>query len=113
MGSGEEKAPRVTFRIVIAPEALKFLRCLKDRRLREDLKKRIEGLSEEPEKKGKPLVAELIGFRSIRAGRYRIIYRVNLDRVEVVIVAVGKRCEGSREDIYTLARKLVRLHLTP
>ena len=52
-------------------------------------------------------------FLSLRAEgqRYRIIYRVEGDKVVVMIVAVGIREEGDRGDIYALAQKLVRLGL--
>ncbi len=113
MGRGKEETPVTRFLVILAQSALDSLGRIKDRRLREDLKKRIDSLAEEPEKKGKPLVAELLGYRSLRAGRYRVIYRVHADRVEVVVVAVGKRSEGSREDIYSLAKKLIRLGLAP
>ena len=112
MGSGEEEAPIERFQIVIAQEALKSLGRIKDRHLRADLERRIDGLTEEPEKKGKPLVAELAGCHSLRAGRYRVIYQVHRERAKVAVVAVGKRSEGSRDDIYALAKKLVRLRLT-
>lgn len=56
---------------------------------------------------------ELMGFRSLRTvgQRYRIIYRVDRNRVLVIVVAVGLRKEGDRNDIYRLAQKLVRLRL--
>lgn len=65
----------------------------------------------EPEKKDKPLVGQLAGFRSLRVAgqRFRIIYRIEDDRVVVYVVAIGIRAEGSRKDIYSLAKKLVRL----
>ena len=61
---------------------------------------RIEKLKDEPEKQGKALSEELSGYRSIRAvgQRYRIIYRVDQDRVVVVIV--GRRNEGDKRDVY-------------
>ena len=54
-----------------------------------------------------------MGYRSLRAvgQRYRVIYRVEEDQVLVLVVAVGIRKEGDKRDIYTLARKLLRLHL--
>ena len=45
----------------------------------------------EPDKLGKPLNGSLAGFRRIRTGDLRIVYRVDGDRVEVLIVAVGPR----------------------
>jgi mRNA interferase RelE/StbE len=103
----------MTFKIIIAPTALKMLKNITDRRVRDLLVKRIDDLAEDPEKQGKPLVAELSGYRSLRAGgqRYRIVYRVVNDKIMVYIIAVGIRKEGSNIDIYNLARKLIRLRL--
>ena len=54
-----------------------------------------------------------IGYHTVRvaAQRYRIIYRVQQSRVEVLVVAIGLRREGGREDIYRLAKRLLRLRL--
>jgi len=103
----------MTYKIIIAPTALKMLKAITDRRVRDLIVKRIDDLTEEPEKQGKPLIAELAGYRSLRAAgqRYRIVYRVVNDRIMVYIVAVGIRKEGSSTDIYNLARKLIRLKL--
>jgi mRNA interferase RelE/StbE len=81
--------------------------------VRDLIVKRIDDLTEEPEKQGKPLVAELSGYRSLRAAgqRYRIVYRVVNDKITVYIVAVGIRKEGSGVDIYNLAKKLLKLRL--
>jgi len=103
----------MTYKIIIAPTALKILKGVTDRRVRDLIVKRIDDLAEEPERQGNPLVAELSGYRSIRAvgQRYRIVYRVVKDRIMVHIVAIGIRKEGSGTDIYNLARKLIRLRL--
>jgi mRNA interferase RelE/StbE len=103
----------VTYRIVIAPTALKMLKGVPDRRVRELIVKRIDELKKDPEKQGKALIGELAGYRSLRAAgqRYRIIYRVGRAEVVVYIVAVGIRKEGGRTDIYQLAKKLIRLRL--
>ncbi|MBI3020974.1 MAG: type II toxin-antitoxin system RelE/ParE family toxin [Candidatus Omnitrophica bacterium] len=110
----------MTYRIVITPAGLKLLETVPDRRIREQIRDRIDGLAHEPEQQGKPLKGDLAGFRSLRAvgQRYRILYRVERARVLVVVVAVGLRIvavglrkEGDRHDIYRLAQKLIRLHL--
>ena len=44
---------------------------------------------------GKELQVELAGFRTFRFMRYRIVYRVNLEKKLVVIWAIGHR-----RDIY-------------
>lgn len=84
-----------------------------DRRVRDKIRDRIDGLAEEPEKQGKPLTGELTGYRSLRAvgQRYRIIYRIEEGKVLVLVMALGIRKEGSGKDIYALAQKLLRLRL--
>jgi len=90
-----------------------MLAGIRDRRVREKIRDRIDGLRKEPEKQGKPLVGELVGYRSLRAvgQRYRVIYRVEKKKVVVIVVALGIRTQGSKRDIYTLAKKLFRLRL--
>ncbi len=55
----------------------------------------------------KSLQGKLIGLRSIRAAgqRYRIIFKVERSQVVVIIVAIGIRKEGSKDDIYHLISK--------
>jgi mRNA interferase RelE/StbE len=93
--------------------ARKALSAITDRRIREKLEQRIEGLSEEPEMQGKPLGEELAGYRSVRAvgQRYRIIYKVERQKVVVIVIAVGLRRERDKADIYQLAKRLIRLGL--
>jgi mRNA interferase RelE/StbE len=90
-----------------------MIKKVQDRRIREKIIETIDGLAEDPEKKGKPLTAELDGYHSIRAvgQRYRIIYRIDEDRVIVLVVAAGIRKDGDKKDIYTLAKKLIRARL--
>lgn len=103
----------MSYQIVITSAALNMLRAIPDRRIQEKIRDRIDSLAEKPEKQGKPLAGDLAGYRSLRAAgqRYRIIYRVEEDKVLVLVVAVGIRKQGSKRDIYTLARKLLRLRL--
>ena len=103
----------MSWRISITPTAMRMLAEVSDRRIREKIGLVINRLSEEPEKQGKALLGELAGFRSIRAvgQRYRIVYAVKGQEIIVVVVAVGIRRDGARDDIYTLAKKLFRLGL--
>jgi mRNA interferase RelE/StbE len=105
----------VTYRIVLTPTARDLLEAIPDRRVREKIGERIDGLSSEPEKQGKPLTEELAGYRSLRAvgQRYRILYQVDRNKGLVLIVALGIRKAGDRKDIYALAKKLIRLKLLP
>ncbi|TKS62361.1 MAG: plasmid stabilization system [Nitrospira sp.] len=90
-----------------------MLEAIQDRRVRDKIRDRIDGLAEEPEKQGKPLTGELTGYRSLRVvgQRYRIVYRIEEGKVLVLVMALGIRKEGSGKDIYMLAQKLLRLRL--
>lgn len=101
------------WQLVITPAALEMLKEITDRRIRKQVSGAIDELSEDPGKKGKPLLGELAGFRSLRAAgqKYRIIYQVEKETVTIVVVAVGRRREGDRKDIYSLARKLFEQRL--
>lgn len=103
----------MTWRIGLTLTARAMLEAISDRRVREKIRDRIDGLAMEPEKQGKPLTGELAGYRSLRAvgQRYRIIYRVKGDEILVLVVALGILKEGSKRDIYSLARKLLHLRL--
>ena len=93
--------------------ARKQLAAIGDKRIRESISKRINGLEHDPEKQGKLLTDELAGYRSIRAvgQRYRIIYKIEAERVIVIVVTVGMRKEKDKKDAYELAKKLARLGL--
>ena len=101
------------YRIVIQPTALKLLKEISDRRIRQKLSDRIDKLKESPEMQGKPLLGELDGYYSVRAvgQRYRIIYAIEQAQVTAMIVALGIRKDGSKQDVYALAKKLLRLGL--
>lgn len=101
------------YRIALTLTARSMLAAITDRRTRERIRDRIDGLAVDPDLQGKALLGELKGYRSLRAAgqRYRIIYRVHQAQVEVLVVAIGRRAEGSREDIYRLAQRLLRLRL--
>jgi mRNA interferase RelE/StbE len=90
-----------------------MLEAITDRRVRRKVRERIDGLAQNPDQQGKPLLGELAGYRTLRAvgQRHRIVYRTDRGRVLVVVVAVGLRKAGDRGDVYALARKLLRLRL--
>ena len=100
----------MTCNIVFTAKAREMLFGIKDRRLRDKIRERVNALSHDPEKQGDPLSEELTGYRSIRTvgQRYRIIYRVEQNKNIVSVVAVGIRKEGDKRDIYALAKKILR-----
>ncbi|GFM68965.1 type II toxin-antitoxin system RelE/ParE family toxin [Pseudomonas sp. P7] len=73
--------------------ASKILRAIKDK---------IE--NGEPDKLGIPLRGALAGYRRIRVGDTRIVYRVDQGAVEVLIVAVGARRD---KEVYHAAENRV------
>ncbi|MFM6463057.1 MAG: type II toxin-antitoxin system RelE family toxin [Planktothrix sp.] len=101
------------YRVVIQPTAFKLLKEISDRRIRQKISDRIDKLKESPEMQGKPLLGELEGYYSVRAvgQRYRIIYAIEQAQVIVIIVALGIRKDGSKQDVYALAKKLLKLGL--
>jgi len=98
----------MSYTVELTEEALEMLEEIQDRRVRAKIFDRIKQLSEEPEKQGKPLVDELVGFRSVRAvgQRYRIVYEIQGELVRVLVFGVGIRKEGHRSDIYARMSKL-------
>lgn len=57
----------------------------------------------EPDKIGKPLRGALAGYRRIRTGDVRIVYRVNGTEI-ILVLCVGAR---RREEVYNSATKRV------
>lgn len=55
-------------------------------------------------KNAKALTGRLAGYRRIRTGSTRIVYRVNAEAIEVLIVAVGQRRDA---EVYADAEKRV------
>jgi mRNA interferase RelE/StbE len=96
------------WRVVLTRNAKKRLAAIKDRRIQESLRIRLRRLEHEPDKQGKPMKEDLIGYRSVRAvgQRYRIIYKLEERRVIVVVVTIGIRKEGDRQDAYEIAKQL-------
>lgn len=96
------------FTIRITPVAQAALAEIKDKRVRSLLRARIDRLTLEPQKQGKPMSGDLAGQRSIRAvgQRYRILYMVHEQAITVYVVMLGIRKEGDKRDIYTVAAKM-------
>ncbi|MGK7880547.1 MAG: type II toxin-antitoxin system RelE/ParE family toxin [Crocosphaera sp.] len=97
------------YNIELIPITLKLLGKIKDKRVQNGLRERIDKLQDDPEKQGKALSGKLKGYRSVRAlgQRYRIIYRVDKNKIVVLIIGVGIRKEGNKKDIYSLLEKLI------
>lgn len=103
----------MTWQVRLTSRCEQMLREVADRRARGLLAKRIEGLRSEPDKQGKALTGELVGFRSLRAvgQRYRIVYRLEREGVVVLVVGLGRQREGNRRDVYEMMGRWIRLGL--
>ncbi len=97
------------YRILLTKQAKKRLKDIRDRREQGLILKRLEKLKIEPDKQGKTLTKELKGYRSIRAvgQRYRIVYQINNQNITVIIVALGRRKQGDKNDVYEVMRSLL------
>jgi mRNA interferase RelE/StbE len=103
----------MTYRIVFTRPAQEMLAQIADRRIRDKIIESTHRLERDPEKQGKPLLGPLAGYRSLRVigQRFRLIYKVEAQRVLVIIVGVGIRKEGDRHDIYRRLQKLLYMKL--
>jgi len=100
----------MAYQIEITFTALEALEAIAGQRIRDAIVRRIDTLAEEPKKQGKPLRGWLAGFLSARAAgqRYRVVYRIDDARKQVLVYMVGLRREGSRQDVYALTQRLVK-----
>jgi mRNA-degrading endonuclease RelE of RelBE toxin-antitoxin system len=53
-------------------------------------------LLDSPRRVGKPLRGDLAGLWSARRGTYRVLYRINEDRSEVIVIRVDHRRDAYR-----------------
>ena len=81
------------YTVTIIPSALRSIQSL-PRDLRERIRAAIDLLAENPRPHGvKALQGAKKGYLRLRVGDRRIIYRVEDDRLHVLVVAVGHRRE--------------------
>jgi mRNA-degrading endonuclease RelE of RelBE toxin-antitoxin system len=68
----------------------------------------------------KPLRGTLSGYRRLTFGRYRAVFEVKEDdicngdmhwHVTIIFIAVGKRKERDKHDIYRIAEKIVEFQI--
>jgi mRNA interferase RelE/StbE len=93
-----EASHQTEYEIQLTPLALEMLIAVKDRREQEKLRDRIDQLKIEPEKQVK---ARAVGQR------YRIVYKVEQEKILVLVIGMGRRKDGDKKDIYTLLEKLL------
>jgi mRNA interferase RelE/StbE len=98
------------YEVLYTDEAADMLVEIQDRRVQRKLADMVDSLAELPESRGKALLRDLFGFRSIRAigQRYRIVYMVDTTSLQVTVVGIGIRKDGDRGDIYEKMRRAIQ-----
>lgn len=85
----------MTYKLEFLPSALKEWKKL-DHTVREQIKKKLRECLEAPKVQADALRDMPGHFKiKLRASGYRLVYRVEDERVAVVVVAVGKRERGA------------------
>jgi mRNA interferase RelE/StbE len=97
------------YQVELTPQAIAMISQIKDRREQQGIVERLKKLESDPLLQGKALTGDLKGYYSVRAvgQRYRIVYQVIQERVIVIVVGIGRRKEGDKNDIYHRLRKLL------
>lgn len=77
------------WKIYYSIPAAKYIKLLESE-TRERIRKAIESLQINPDL-GKQLVGSLKGLRSLRVGKYRIIYKKEMQDLVIFVIAIGLR----------------------
>jgi len=85
----------VTYRVEVARRVEKFLSSLRDRKLRQKLLALIRGLETQARPSGCRKLSGLDDIFRLRLGDYRIIYRLEDEKLVVLVIEIGHR-----RDIY-------------
>jgi mRNA interferase RelE/StbE len=93
--------PRPLYTLRVPSDLADLIRSLHPK-LKRKLRAALEQIAAEP-RLGKPLKEELEGLRSLRLGRFRIIYRLGAGR-DIDVVAFGPR-ERIYEETYRLVAR--------
>jgi mRNA-degrading endonuclease RelE of RelBE toxin-antitoxin system len=102
-------APR-QYEVFITQTCKKTLKAIKKKRGEEAVRQvqaLILDLAINPEQKTQPLTGMLKGFRSLHAGRFRIVIRINDRIVRVYVVGAGWHASGERDDIYQVLSRML------
>ncbi len=97
------------YKIYLTNEATLMYKSL-DGGAKKVITKAIEKLSISPEL-GKPLVDELMGFRSWKISRFRIVYKIFEEKISIVLIGIGIRKDKDKKDIYNILKKLIKTDL--
>lgn len=82
------------YRLLIKASAAKELKAIPNKKDRQRVVKRIQGLQDDPRPRGSQKLSGRERYR-IRQGPYRIVYSIEADELVVYVVKVGHR-----KDVY-------------
>ncbi len=78
----------MTFKVLLHPKAAKELQKI-EKQIRTRIIESAKQLLENPDKLGKPLKQS--DYWSLRVGDYRVIYEINQNKKQVIILFIGHR----------------------
>lgn len=85
------------YELIVAPPAIRALQSGLPEPVATAVTEFITGpLLENPHRVGKPLRGELAGIHSARRGTYRVLYRVNEELREVLVIRIDHRADAYR-----------------
>ena len=82
----------MSFRVIFSPKSCKAIKSF-DQEFKERIKNAIQAIGDDPFEKGTIKVKGYKDVRRKRVGDYRIIYRIDSERGEILIALVNKRNE--------------------
>ncbi|ADD08841.1 type II toxin-antitoxin system RelE/ParE family toxin [Candidatus Aciduliprofundum boonei] len=83
----------MSYDILFSPKSRRQIKGLKDEKLKEKIKEAVIEIGKDPWHKGTIKVEGYENIRRKRVGRYRILYMIDKQRKEVLIVKIEKRSE--------------------
>lgn len=98
--SSRAEGGRVRYSVRFADETRKEFRKIGHTGRADILSAIQKKLTSNPDEYGEDLGQDLVGFRKLPVGQWRVVYHVDADEVLVLVLAVGKRAEGGHENIY-------------
>jgi len=85
----------MSYQILFSPKSRKQIKALKDKKLKDRIRNAIIEIGKDPWHRGTIKVERYENIRRKRVGRYRILYMVDKQRKEILIVKIEKRTEGT------------------
>lgn len=86
----------MTWQVSLSNQARKFLRDLRDARLRERIEREIDALAINPRPPGMKQLTASDGIHRVRVGDHRILYAVKDAELLVLVVKIAHRREVYR-----------------